>query len=105
MHPLAPGEKAARLREDGFDLMWEIMLKLRAKKREAGLELEVGVHRAWGVSSGRGKVLARGMGVGVFCAYVATLPRASADTDHSRQMKSLLFLKSSRQGAATGFLL
>lgn len=43
-------------------------------------------------------------GGGVF-AYVATLPRASADTDHSRQMKSLLFLKSSRQGAATGFLL
>lgn len=38
-------------------------------------------------------------------AYVATLPRASPDTDHSRQMKSLLFSKSSRQGAVMGFLL
>lgn len=39
---------------------------------------------------------------GVVLAYVATLPRASADTDHSRQMKSFLFLTSYRQGAATG---
>lgn len=30
-------------------------------------------------------------------AYVVTLPRASADTDHSIQMKLLLFLKSSRR--------
>lgn len=33
------------------------------------------------------------------------LPTASADTDHSRQMKLLLFLKSSRQGATTKFFL
>lgn len=51
----------------------------------------------------RGRLGGRREG-GVF-AYVATLPRANADTDHSRQMKSLLFLKSSRQGAAMGFLL
>lgn len=28
--------------------MWETVLKLLAKKRESGLELEVGVQRAWG---------------------------------------------------------
>lgn len=61
--------------------------------------------KGMGVSSGRGKRWPGGWEVGVFQACVATLPRASADTDHSRQMKSLLFLKSSRQGAATGFLL
>lgn len=46
---------------------------------------------------GRGRLVGRREG--------KFLPGASADTDHSRQMKSLLFLKYSRQGATTKFFL
>lgn len=89
-----------QLRERGFDFIWKVTLELWSRKRGSAQGEEQGLE-------GRG---AHGVGSsdrqegGVF-AYVATLPGASADTDHSRQMKSLIFLKSSRQGAATGFLL
>lgn len=43
-----PPHLARRLREAECDLMWETGLKLLAKKKESGLELEVGVQRAWG---------------------------------------------------------
>lgn len=69
----------------------------------AGVPAGLGGLSVQGMLEGEDLWYLQEMGVEVFCAYVATLPRASADTDHSRQMKSLLFLKSSRQGAATGF--
>lgn len=57
--------------------------------QEKGVSSPGGAPREWGCQGGpvyRGE--------GYIFACVATLPRASADTDHCRHMKSLLFLKS-----------